>query len=281
LALKNDLQLLRIRCESMPAGSPQRVATQHALQLIDGWAPNSMDPRTRANVKSTLHLAIRPLVEAPVLRLFRDAPYQKFRAVSAVQKGRILVVSIPAMLHPELASLIGRCIKTDYYKAVFGRKPGGRLVMLVADEFHLAATAGNRRYDDCQALPLMRSQNAGVIAATQTLAGIDRVIGNVNRRVLLGNFGTAFFLRSNEPEVEAWAQQLCGSVEETVTERVRVRDSRPVHGLPEEYEQTVTRKVRRFVCGPGALARLEPGQAFLLQQSSATSPEPIWLAGEP
>ena len=172
-------------------------------------------------------------------------------------------------------------MKADFYKSVFGRKRDGRLVMLVCDEYHLAVTAGNARYDDCHALPLMRTQNAGVIGATQTLAGIDRVIGNLNRRVLLGNFGTVFFLRSTEAEVEAWAQQLCGSVEETVTEHIRVRDSRTTHRSAEEYEQTVMRKVRRPVCGPGALARLEPGQAFLLQVGSATSVDPIWIAGEP
>jgi len=279
-ALDEDLQLFRTRCESMANGSPERIGTQHALQLIGDWE-RGMDFRTRANVKATLHLALRPLLEPPVLRLFRAVRSRKFRVASAVERGRILVVSIRSFLHPELASLVGRCVKADYYKSVFSRKPGGRLAMLVGDEFHLAVTSGNTRYDDCHALPLMRAQNAGLIAATQTLAGIDRVIGNLNRRVLVGNFGTVFYFRSTEAEIDGWAQQACGSREIDVSERVRVRDSRMAGGLAEGYERIVTRKERRAVCGPGMLARLEPGQAYLLQEGLMPSPFPIWVAGEP
>ena len=278
--LDDDLQLLRDRCEKMPAGSAERLVVQHALQLIDGW-DGRMDSRTRSNVRAVLDLAMRPLLEPSVLKLMRRTPSHPLRIASAVEKGRIVVVSIPAMQHPELASLVARCVKADYYRSVFSRKPGGRLVMLVGDEYHLAVTAGNARFEDSLGLPLMRSQRAGLVVATQTLAGIDRVIGNLNRRVLLGNFGTVFFLRSTEAEVEAWAQQVCGTVEIDITERVLVRDSRSDGGLAECYERILTRKGYRFVCGSGALARLETGQAYVLREGTASSPHPVWFAGGP
>jgi type IV secretory pathway TraG/TraD family ATPase VirD4 len=279
--LHDDLELLRRRCEAMPLGSPERLATQRALQLIDGWAPGNQDYRTRANIKAVLSLAIGPLLEPSVQKILRATPRHRFQIEDAITRGRLLVVSLPAMQNPELCSLVARCLKADYYRSVFRRRPGGRLVMLIGDEFHLAVTSGNVRYDDCHALPLMRSQNAGVVAATQTLAGVDRMIGNLNRKVLLGNFGTVFFLRSTEPEVEAWAHQVCGTVEIEVTERVRLRDHRTDGGVLDSYERSVTRKVRRPVCTPGALARLETGQAFVLQEGVAPSRYPLWLAGGP
>ena len=279
--LRDDLELLRQRCEEMPVGTPERIATQRALQLIDGWEPGGHDHRTRANIKAVVSLAIGPLLEPSVIKLMRDTPEHRFRIASAVEHGRIMVVSIPAMQHPELASLVARCVKADFYRAVFTRRPGGRLVMLIGDEFHLAVTAGNIRYDDCHALPLMRSQNAGVVAATQTLAGVDRMIGNLNRKVLLGNFGTVFFLRSTEPEVEAWAHQVCGSVEVEITERIQMRDTRSDGGLMESYDRSVTHRVRRPVCIPGSLARLAPGQAYVLQEGAPPSRFPLWFAGGP
>lgn len=279
--LRDDLQLLRNRCESMAVGSPERIAVQRAIQLIDGWEPGGHDHRTRANIKAVLSLAIGPLIEPAVSKTCRHTPQHRFRVASAIDHGQIMVISISAMQHPELASLVARCAKADYYRAVFSRRPGGRLVMLFGDEFHLSVTTGNVRFDDCHALPLMRSQDAGVVAATQTLAGMDRVIGNLHRKVLLGNFGTVFFLRSTEPEVETWAQQVCGTVDVEVAERISVRDIGSDGGLMETRERRVIHTVRRPVCAPGALARLEPGQAFLLQEGTPPSRFPLWLAAGP
>ncbi len=275
--LKPDLAQLSERCDAMPHGSPGRIATKHAIQVIESW-DSGMDFRTRANAKATLDIALGPLLEPSVLRLFRAAPEQIFDVRAAVESGEILIVSINAFLHPELASLVSRCVKADFYRAVFSRKPGGRFVSLICDEFQLCATTGNPRYDDSHALPLLRSQNAGVIAATQTVAGIDRVIGEVNRRVLLGNFGTLFFMRSTEIEIEAWARQVCGStaVEETIREEVR-RET-PSRFFPEVEKRLVTRREQRPVCGPGALARLEAGQAFLLQEGRPPIAGPVWIA---
>jgi type IV secretory pathway TraG/TraD family ATPase VirD4 len=277
--LQDDLQLFRERSETMPSGSPERIACQHALQVIGTYTgARGMDPKTRSNVQATLHLALRPLMESAVQRLFRAESFQRFRVRRAVERGQILVVSIPAFLHPELAKLVGRCVKADFYRAVFSRQPGGRLAMLVADEYHLVATSGNVRYDDCTALALLRSQRAGVIAATQTLAGIDRVLGNLDRRVLLGNFGTVWFMRSSETEIGIWAYELLGTTE--VTERQRIRDVHSTGALAECHDRVVTIRVRRPICAPGALARLGTGQALVSQEGLPPSAHPVWIAND-
>jgi len=278
--IHEDLLRLRNQLDAMRADSPERMATQNALQLIESWK-NGLDFRTKSNARATVQLALRPLLEIPTQRLFRSDTLLKFDVRHAVEKGRILVVSIKAFLHPELASLIGKCLKADFYKSVFARKPGGRFVSLVADEFQLSVTTGSPRHDDCYALPLLRSQNAGVIAASQTLAGIDRAVGgNQNRRILLCNFSLIFFLRSTETEVENWAQQVCGTVETDVIEREKVNDLRGSGSLAEEYVRVVTRRVKRAVCEPGSLARLQTGQAYVLQEGRSPLAHPIWIAGD-
>ena len=103
-------------------------------------------------------------------------------------------------------------------------------------------------------------------------------MGVVNRRVLLGNFGTVFFMRATESEIEEWAQQVCGSVDVEESEREEVQDTRLSGDLGERYIRRITRRVQRPVCVPGALSRLETGQAYLLQEGGIPSRGPIWIA---
>ena len=281
--LLEDLNLLREKCEKMQPGSPEKIATRHALHLIDEWL-GGMDAKTRANVRAVCHLVISSLTIPAALRLFRASPFRKFRVKRVIEDGRIYVVTLNAfLLSPSLAQLVARVCKAEYYTAALNREPGGRLVVLFADEFQLAATSSGTatRYEDTLALATMRSRNSCVCAATQSLAGLDRAVGNLSRRVLLGNFGSVFFLRSTEPEIESWAQQVCGSVEAVVTETESVKDSRSAGGLADGYQRTLTRRVMRPVCGPGALARLQTGQAYVMQEGVPSSPHPIWIAEGP
>ena len=152
--------------------------------------------------------------------------------------------------------------------------------MLIADEFQLAATAGSSRYDDATALPLLREYRAGMIVATQTLVGLDKVIGSINRKLLLGNFNTIAFMRSTESELEAFAEQVCGTVERDITTREHFHDPSDGGVFAPDREWKVTRRVRHPICPRGALARLEPGQAYILRQSGEPCVHPIWIAGE-
>jgi hypothetical protein len=152
--------------------------------------------------------------------------------------------------------------------------------MLIADEYHLAATVGGERYDDAVALPLLREFNAGVIAATQTIAGLDRAIGKANRAVLLPNFCTAFFFRNTETETAEWASRLCGTrVEDEIVWKRRLDPK--LQGYRPPGDRITVRKVQRLVCSPSALARLEPGQAFINRQFDPPPTGPIWIAAEP
>jgi len=274
---RSEIETLRERAAERTPGTSDRIALDHTLRLVEEW-DGVLDARTRGNARATLHNALRPLLEEPVLHLFRSTAERKFRVASAVSKGRILVVSINAFLHPQLAALVGRCIKADFYSAVFSRKKRERLVTLIADEFQLIATAGSSRYDDAAALPLLREYRAGMIAATQTLVSLDKAIGTMNRRLLVGNFNTLGFLRSTEPELALFAEQVCGTVETTVTIRERYRDDTDSGSFSPGYERHLTKRVQRSVCPRGALARLEPGQAYFLRPSGEPCLHPVWVA---
>ncbi len=202
-------------------------------------------------------------------------------ARQALGKGLIVVVSINAFLFPQPAALVAKCIKADFYQAAFQRGLGGgdqhRVAALICDEFHLAVTVGGTRYDDAVALPLLRQFRAGVIAATQTIASLDRVVGVANRRVLLPNFNTVFFMRSSEPETAEWAGNVLGTrIDEEV---IRDRPHGAGGGIFGQFADVPwIRKSLRKVCTPAALARLEPGQAFFYRQFEPSSIAPVWIA---
>ncbi|MBK8858991.1 MAG: hypothetical protein IPN11_15315 [Opitutaceae bacterium] len=75
-----------------------------------------------------------------------------------------------------------------------------RLFAMICDEYQLACTAGtgSQRFNDVVALPLLREFGAMVCAATQSLAALDASVGVQARRVLLPNFNSVCFFRTNE-----------------------------------------------------------------------------------
>lgn len=48
----------------------------------------------------------------------------------------------------------------------------------------------------------------------------------------------------------------------------------------EEAVRQITRRIRRLVCGPGALARLSSGQAYLIQEGEPPPHSGGWIAEE-
>jgi type IV secretory pathway TraG/TraD family ATPase VirD4 len=269
--------------KAMPADKVDRPLGEFALNTIHDW-DRGLESRTKSNVRATLSNALRPLLAPNVQRLFRTQAEDRVSVREALEQGQIVIVSVNAFLEPHLASLLGKCIKADFYQGVFRRgnepKASRRLAMLIADEYHLAATVGGERYDDAVALPLLREFNAGVIAATQTIAGLDRTIGKANRSVLLPNFCTAFFFRNTETETAEWASRLCGTrMEDEIILKRRLDPKLPGYRPP--GDRITVRKVHRLVCSPAALARLEPGQAFMYRQFDPPPTGPIWIAAEP
>lgn len=199
----------------------------------------------------------------------------------AIAEGQIVILSISAFLNRSLASLIGKSLKADFYKAVFSRGDRSgtrhRLAMLVADEYHLSATVGGALYDDAMALPLIRGFGAGIVAATQTLANLDNAIGPNLRNVLLPNFNTALIFRTAEEATANWASGLFGSRWEEVTTREKQRDH-DIIGSTAWRERTFVRNIQRPICTLSDLAQLEPGQAFVHRQFEPSPAGPVWFA---
>jgi len=285
--LPAELRLSRDQLEAivkaMPIDRVDRPLGDFALNTISDW-DRGLDSRTKSNVRATLSNALRPLLAPNVQRIFRANTGDHVSVREALEEGQIVIISVNAFLEPHLASLLGKCLKADFYQAVFRRgddpKASRRLALLIADEYHLAATVGGERYDDAIALPLLREFNAGVSAATQTIAGLDRAIGKPNRAVLLPNFGTAFFFRNTEGETAEWAMRLCGTrIEDEIIWKRRLDTKLPGYRPPND--RITVRKVHRPVCNPWALARLEPGQAFLHCQFDSAPSGPVWIAADP
>lgn len=276
---RHDLEELRGVAKALPEGTADRIALDHTIHLIEEW-DGVLDHRTRGNARATLANALAPLLRAPALRLFRSDAPKAFRVADAVEKGAIMVVSVSSVLHATLANLIHRCVRTDLFRSVITRKPGGRLVMCIADEFQLVTTCGESLHDDATMLPVLRSFRAGVIAGAPGLGALDRVLGPLNRRIVLGAFNTVLLLRSTEAALHEWAEEICGTVEETVTIREQSGDLRAGGIFTDHIERRITQRVRRPVCSRGALARLEPGQAYLVRHSGECTPHPLWIAAE-
>lgn len=278
--IEPSLDRFRALAEAMQPGCPERITAEHALRTIDQYL-GDLDWRTRSNLRAATSVALRALLAPDVLHLFRSQAAQSVDVGAVVNEGQILVVTINAFLSPRLGSMLAKNIRADFYREIFKRSAVGkrppRLALFVADEYHLAASVGGVRYDDAVALPLLREFNAGVVAATQTVAGIDRAIGVANRQVLLPNFGTVFFLRTNEPVTADFAAKVCGA--QPREELIRERQVFPgPGGYRQVVERTITRQVSRPVCTPEALAGLEPGQAFFHQAGQANAGGPIWIA---
>jgi len=140
-------------------------------------------------------------------------------------------------------------------------------------------TVGGALFDDAAALPLIRGFGAGVVAATQTLANLDHMIGRSARNVLLPNFNSVLFFRNAETETAQWASGLLGTRQEVVEVHVKPRDHELVFGRP-GGERVILRKIERPICTLAELSRLEPGQAFVHRQFDHAPGGPVWLAGD-
>jgi len=264
---------------ALPPSTPGWAVAQFARSTLKDWE-GPLDPRTRSNVRATLANALRPLLDSKVQHLCRASAAGHVNIAEAIEHGQIVLVSLPSVLHPPLARLIGKSLKADFYKAVFSRGEAlvhrHRLAVLVADEYHLSATVGGGLFDDAAALPLIRGFGAGVVAATQTLANLDYTIGVSARNVLLPNFNTVFFFRTAETETARWASGLLGNREGQVEVRVKDRNSELFPSI--SRERVIVRRVERPNCSLAELSRLEPGQAFVHRQFDPSPMGPVWLA---
>jgi hypothetical protein len=237
-----------------------------ALTEVKNWA--ALDPRTKELHRSTLHNALRPLLSSVAHSLFALKPVE-FRPRSVLE-GKILVVSLDAISHPALARLLFRVVRQDFYSAIQSRKAfqgdGRRLCGLIADELALSAMP-----EDVQALSVIRAKGGFVVAATQSLNGLDEVLGTRGREALLVNFNSTFFFAGRERALDEHALFTLG-----IRERQERESNYDQGGLAVSNGNGSINQDP--LCPPGTLARLPQHQAFVKMADGKCTNSPVWLA---
>jgi len=243
-----------------------KVSLAHAT--VEMWS--QLDLRTKSILSSCLLDALAPLV-APETRHFLQTTKSSAFNPEALGDGLIMVFRHSATQHPESAALLGRIIKSRLWSALQRRPidPNQRLCVVMADEYHLIGSGGQSRASDVVALATLRARSVAVIMATQGLGHLASNLG-AEFRALMANFSSHFFFRSAEDLTAELAARVMGLREKTI--------SLPIEGT-NLLQQAFPLSTPELVCPPGALARLEPYQAFV-STPSFCSPNSLWLAGQ-
>lgn len=252
------------------ADSGLTVETRRRLELalleVTNWS--NLDVKTKEIHKSCLSNALRPLLSCAAGNFFKPKPLP-FRA-ELVLEGKILVVSLDAISHPALARLLFRIIRRDFYSAVQSRSTMAyreeRLCGLIADELPLSVMP-----DDIESLSVIRAKGGFVVAATQSITGLDEVLGSRGRDALLANFNSAFFFASRETTLDAHAFLTLG------TRQHRQRSAGTSDRGDLQVEGQAQAPIQEPVCPLGTLARLRQHQAFAKLADGTVTESPVWL----
>ncbi len=237
-----------------------------ALSEVKNWT--TLDGRTKDLHRSTLANALRPLLSSAAHSLFAPSGIE-FHA-GDVLEGKVLVVSVDAVSHPELARMVFRIVRQEFYAAVQSRKhfraDRDRPCGLIADELALSVMP-----EDVQALSVIRAKGGFVVAAAQSLNGLDEVLGARGREALLVNFNTTFFFSARERALDEHAFFSLGIREKRERQRTHIDQGELVTSSVRESV------VQEAICPPGSLARLQQHQAFVKLADGTGTPGPVWL----
>lgn len=257
--------------ERLLKDSRLRPATRRRLQMALVETQNwwQLDARTREIHKSAIGNALRPLLCASSREYFDEARGFGFRA-GDVLHGKVLVCSVNAIRHPELARLLFKTLKNDFYDAVLSRPalvPGTHNhCALILDELPLAVGP-----EDLEALATIRSHGGIFLAAAQGLHGLDAVLGRRGRESLLNNFGSCFFFASRENELDVFALLSLGL-------KGLEKDHSPGGPTPiPVLDWSQPPQPPQPVCPPGTLARLAQHHCLAKLAGGAVTESPVWL----
>lgn len=247
-----------------------KVSTQllGALDQVEVW--KQLDWRTRSNLQACLLNVLRPLCSSAAARSFDAGDRLVFHPAQVATEGKLCVVSVNALTHPDLAKLLMRIARRQFFDAVQARSSiRPRLDSgLVADEFALIVQP-----EDADQLATLRSKGCFVLAAAQGLSGIEDKIGVRTRRSVLLNFNTIIFMRTREQEAGEFATLSLGMREQFPPKRSEewadANLAAPPHQLPRERHVPI--------CPPGALGRLQPHQAYVVKADGSRSSFPVWF----
>lgn len=279
----------RIEAFTTKCGAALPHIDRNCARIIDGYCRAlknwiHLDPKTRGILQSCVSNALRPLLSPRMLDYYPLEGRIPFDAERIVTEGKILVLRTNASADEDLAATLGRLIKADLYRALQNRSiaPGAedRLVGLIFDEYPLVATANEPFFGDVQNLQTLREKRGFIVAGTQGYISMNNSIGARAWEGLRINFGSCFFLKSNEPEVEMHARNILGRKETESSVRVRVEGSDSSEGgvtTSSESKRKVSIKGESHIIGEGAMARLEAHEGYYMISDGETSETPVFL----
>ena len=234
-----------------------------AVEDVEMWF--RLDHRTRENHRSSILAGLRPFWDTAAQQIFKEEG-GTFTCAEALT-GKILVASINAQVSPDLASLVFRLAKRDFFYNVHSRVSANlnrdRLVFLIIDDY-ASAFPEPAFVDD---LATCRSRGAGVVLATQSLSAVDERIGRDMREALLANIGSMFYLANRDRATDLDALLRLGYQS----------------GPPQPFDRDVKRievmdhPQGAHVCELGALGRLAPHQAYISLNSGNPQRQPVLL----
>jgi hypothetical protein len=226
-----------------------------------------LDFRTRSNLQSMTAALVGPMNTPRAHSMFEGK--DPVNVGESMDAGRILLVSIDAVRHPEAARFVGIVLKGLFYDSVLSSKSDS-MKGLILDDWPLCVTSGfGNRYSDIEALSMIRGAGGFVVAATQSLAALDVTIGAGSRAAAIANFANLAFFRCRDPLVDDMAATYLGQKSDTLTDYTR--NDRVNKAGRKEPALRIEREIRVPSVPPGALARLPSGEAYALIGSTVYS----------
>jgi hypothetical protein len=244
---------------------------QSALDQFELW--KELDPRTRSNLQSCLINALRPLLSVTAAKCFESVGRSDFKPAQIANEGKIAVISCNALAEPQVAQLLFKLVRQDFFEAVQRRKGSEhRLCGMIADEFPLVAIP-----EDVEQLATVRAKRCFVLAAAQGLSGLAERLGERVCRTALLNFNTLVFLRTREEETEVLAYVSLRQRQERVIQRRPADTEDGTIALLGFAQLPESSSVARPVCPAGTLGSLEPHQGFVISANGLKTDYPVWF----
>lgn len=141
-----------------------------------------------------------------------------------IERGLVCALNFPMAANPSLARIVGTMMKQDFQRAVLGRisqmktrAEESRAVLLLCDEYHAFATAGeDDPTGDEKFFSLSRQAKCIAIVATQSLSSLKSALPGDTWRTLLQTFRTKVFLTLSDDVSAKVASELVGRTERLV-----------------------------------------------------------------
>lgn len=259
------------RLKQMKASKPEatQIIFEEIIATHQMWY--ALEHRSRSILQSMAASLVSPMNSPQAHAYFTGN--KRCSLNESMRAGKIVLVSIDAIRHAELARLLTRIVKGFFYDAVLSRSRAHTepLAFIIMDDWPLAVTSGTgNRYSDTEALAMIRSRRGAVIAATQSLSALDVLIGRLSRGAALANFSNLVFFRSRDPEVDALAATYMGQKSDILVDHTR-SDRSSSKNKQVEHPIRIEREIRVPVVPPGTLARLPTGDAFAIIGSEVYS----------